>query len=134
MLVRVGEGARDLPRDRQRVVQRQLGFMVEALPQGLSLDVRHDVIQQVGSGARVIQRQDVGMVELCGDLDLSQEPFCAERGGDLLAEYLDGDDTVMARVVGQKHHRHAAAAELPLERVAARQGDPEALLKLEHRR
>src|SRR5438105_1159833 len=131
VLVRVGERTRDLTRDRQRVFQRQLRFLVEALPQRFSLDVRHDVVQHVGGGAGVVQRQDVGVVQLRGGLDLSQEPVCAERGGDLLAEHLDGDETVMSRIAGQKHHRHAAAAQLPLERVAVRQGRAEAFLKLQ---
>ncbi len=74
------------------------------------------------------------MVELCRDLDLAQEPFRAQSRGDLVAQHLDGDGAVVSWVAGQEYHRHPAAAELPLERVTVRQGDPEALLKLGHMR
>jgi len=46
-----------------------------------------------------------------------------------VAQHLDGDGA-SSWVAGQEYHRHPAAAELPLERVPVRQGDPEALLKL----
>jgi hypothetical protein len=130
--VGVGQCARDLARDRQRVVQRQLRFPLEALAQRFSFDVRHDVIQQVARGAGVVQGQDVGVVELGGDLDLAEEPFRAQSRGDLVAQHLNGDSAVVSWVAGQEYHRHPAAAELPLERVTVRQGDPEALLELGH--
>src|SRR2546430_9001436 len=95
--------------------------LFRSLAQRFSFDVRHDVIQQVAGCAGVVQRQDVGVVEPGGDLDLAQEPFRAESGGYLVAENLDGDGAVVSPVAGQEHDRHPTPAELPLERVAVRQ-------------
>ena len=130
----IRERAGDLTRDRHGLLHRQLLFPLQALAQRLSLDVGHDVIQQLTGGAGIVQREDVGMVQLRGDLDLAQEPLRAQGRGDLLAQHLDGDGAVMAPVTGEKHDSHPSAPELALERVAVRQGGPEALLKIAHAR
>jgi hypothetical protein len=62
------------------------------------------------------------VVQLRGDLDLAQKPFRAQRRGDLVAQDLDGDGPVVSPVAGEEYDRHPAAAELPLNRVAVRQG------------
>src|SRR5213079_1237917 len=51
----------------------------QAVAQGFPFDVRHDVIEEAGRGARVVQGQDVGVLQPGGDLDLAQEPLGAER-------------------------------------------------------
>ena len=75
----------------------------------LALDEGHDVEQEAVGLARVEQRQDVGMLEIGGDLDLGQEALGADDGGELGAEHLDRDVAVVAQVVGEVDRRHAAA-------------------------
>ena len=78
-------------------------------------------------GARVEQRQDVGVAEAGGGGDLAQEALGAERGGELGAEDLDGDLAVVLEVVGEVDRGHAALAELALDAVAVGQRRGEAV-------
>ena len=57
------------------------------------------------------------------DLDLEQEALGGLAGDDLGAQDLDRDGAVVLAVAGQVHHRHAAPAQLPLDRVAVADGD-----------
>jgi hypothetical protein len=82
---RVGERqrVRYLAGDSQCVGERQWTVAAQAIPQRLSLDVRHDIIEEVravGAGIRnpwhptgVVEPEDVRMVELRGDLNLAKE-------------------------------------------------------------
>ena len=118
--VGVVERAGDHAREMQCFVERQLAVAVELRPQRLALDVRHDVVEEAVGLARVMQRQDVGMIEAGGDLDLAEEAVGAERGGELGVEDLERDGAVVLAVVGQVHGGHAAAAELALDVVLVR--------------
>ena len=51
--------------------------------------------------------------------DLAHEPVAADLGGDLGTEDLDGHLALVAEVVGQEDHGHAAFAELSFDGVAA---------------
>ena len=59
------------------------------------------------------------MLEACGELDLEQESRCANGGGDFRSEDFECDSAVVLQVMGQVDHGHAAATELPLDRVLA---------------
>jgi hypothetical protein len=69
------------------------------------------------------------MLEPGGELDLALEPLGPERHGELGVVHLEGDGAVMLEVLGEKDRGHAAAAELPFERVAVSQ----TLAQLRHR-
>src|SRR3970040_1019661 len=77
-----------------------------ALPQRLTLHVRHHIVEQAAGLSRVEQRQDVRMLELGGDLDLTQEPRAADRRAEILLQHLDRDLTVVLEVLGEVHGRH----------------------------
>ena len=83
----------------------------QPLAQRLALDVRHHVVEQAVDVARVVQRQDVRMVQPGGDVDLAEEPLPADRGGDLGVEDLDRDAAVVLLVLGQVDRGHPAAAQ-----------------------
>jgi hypothetical protein len=74
-----------------------------------------------GGTAAVVERQDVGVVEAGRDLDLSQKPLRSEQGGELWLYDLDGDVAVVLQVFREVDGRHAAAAQLALDPVAAGQ-------------
>src|SRR6266480_4400041 len=101
---------------------------------GAAGELLYYVIQQLAGGTGVVQWQDVGVVELGGDLDLAQKPLATQGRGDLLAEHLDGDRAVMPQVAAEQYHGHAPAAELPPEGVTVRQGGLESLLEVPHTR
>ena len=100
-----------------RVGDRELPLPLQPGSQGLPAHVWHDVEELSVRGAAVEQREDVGVLEARGGLDLAQEPLTAQRGGQLGMEDLDGDRTVVAEVVGQIHGGHATSPELALDAV-----------------
>ncbi len=112
-----------------RLVDRELLFPGELLAQGLTADVGHDVEEESVHLAGVVQGKDVGMGEPGGDPDLAGESFGAEQRAELGAEHLDGHLAVVLQVVGEVHGRHATAAELVLDGVAAGEAGSE-LVKL----
>jgi hypothetical protein len=62
-------------------------------------------------------------MELRGDLDLAQEPFGAEYRGVLRPQDLDGHLAVVLEVLGAVDSAHRAAADAPLDPVAAGEAD-----------
>ena len=63
------------------------------------------------------------MLEPRQDLDLEQEALGGLAGDDLRAQDLDRDGAVVLAVARQVDHRHAAPAQLALDRVAVAHGD-----------
>ncbi len=122
MAMGIIERARDLLRDVERDVERELLLAVQLLPQRLAADIGDDVEQKSARHARVDQREDVGMIEAGGDRDLTQESIGAERGGDLRSQHLEGDRPIVLQVMREIDGRHAAAPQLPLDAVSAREG------------
>ena len=116
--VRVVERGCHLARDRHGVFDGESRLAQQPLAERLARDVRHDVVQAAVPFAGIEKRHDVRMGESGGDADLLEKPLGPERGGQLRAEHLDRDGAGVARVLGQKQDRHAAAIELALDRVA----------------
>ncbi len=106
-------------RDADRFRHRYPMVAQQPLAQRTVGHVRRDVIEQPAGLTRVDQRQDVGMGEARGDLDLPQEPLGAERCGQLGMQDLDGDSAAVLGILGEVHRRHTAPAELALDAVAA---------------
>jgi hypothetical protein len=71
----------DFPGDLESVLERELLLPPDSIPEGLPLDIGHDVIQEAVGGARVVQWQDVGMLKARLDADFAEEPLGAQRGG-----------------------------------------------------
>ena len=72
-------------------------------------------------GTRVEQRQDVGVGQVGGDLDLAQEPLGAQGCSQVGTQYLDRYFAIMPYVVGEIHRGHAALTDLTVDLVAAGQ-------------
>ena len=130
--MRVAQRVGDLARDLERVVDRELALAVEALAEGLALDVGHDVVDQAIGLVGVVERQDVGVVQPGGDLDLAQEPGGAHLRGQVGAEHLDRDLALVLEVVGQEDARHPALSQLALEAVPRWRGRRRVVQKLGH--
>ena len=122
-----GERVGDVAEDAHRVADRQLALLRQLVAEGGAVHVRHDVVEQPVGRARVVQRQDMGVLQGRRHLDLAEEALLAERGGELLPQHLERDLAVVLQVVGEIHGRHAAGAELALEAVAAGEGGAEAV-------
>ena len=68
--------------------------------------------------AGVMQRQDVRVLNVGGDLDLAEKPFRTQDAGEVGVEDLHGDRPVMLRVARQVDGGHAAPAQLTLQDVS----------------
>ena len=130
--VRVGERARHLGGDPQRVFEGELLFPRQPVAQRLALDERHDVVQETGDRTRIVQRQDVGMLQPRGDLDLPEEALGSQGRGELGVEHLDRHGTVMLHVLGQEDGGHPTAAELALNRVAVGERSAQGVEQIGH--
>ncbi len=115
--VRVGQRSRHLRRDAHGVLEPQLLFPVQAVAERFPLHVGHHVVEKAPGRAGVVQRENVRMLQPSRDLDLAQKPLRTHRGRKLGVQHLDGDRTAVFQVLGEKHRRHTAAAQLPLDGV-----------------
>jgi hypothetical protein len=98
----------------------------EAVAQRAAGHVRHDVVGQPVGDSRVEQREDVRVAQAGHRLDLPQEPLGGE-GGEAVVEHLDGDPAPVAQVAGEEHGGGSAAAQRPVDLVAAGDGGGQAL-------
>ena len=122
MPVGAGQGRGDVASDGEGVVQRKLALALEAAPERLALDVRHDVPRRGPQRAAVHRAgveegEDVRMLEGGGEADLAHEPV--GEGDQLAADDLEGDGPAVPEVAGEVDGGHAAPAELALDAVAA---------------
>jgi len=104
------------------------------LPERLSSDVRHHIIEKTIGLARVIYREDVGMSEPGRDLYFPQEPLRGESLGDPRAEYLDGYAAAVFEILGEINSGHPARTELAFDAVAVGERGSELLLYRHARR
>jgi len=64
------------------------------------------------------------------DLDLAEEPLGTHARRELRAEHLERDGAVVLKIAGEVDRRHPAAAKLALDRVTAREGDPQSCRRI----
>ena len=76
--VRVVEGGEHGESDSERVVDRELLLAVEPRAQRLTLDVWHHIVQQPVGGAGVEEREEVRVLQVGRNADLTQEALDAE--------------------------------------------------------
>ena len=119
--VGVGQRLGHFPGEPHRFVHRQLSVALKAFAEGLALDVGHHVVEDPPGLARVVHRQDMRMGELGGDLDFTQKPLGAQRGGQLRAHDLHRHLAVVPQVLRQVDRGHPALAQHPLHPVAVGQ-------------
>ena len=79
VLVGVLERLGRLAGDPERVVHGELPLPPQPVAERLALDVRHGEPELPGGLARVVDREDVGVLEAGGELDLALEALGAER-------------------------------------------------------
>jgi hypothetical protein len=89
----------------------------QSVAKRFSAHERHHVEDAVVRLARIVQREDVRMLEPRRELDLVQEPAGAEEGADLGPQQLHGDFAVMLGVTRQVDGRHPALPDGPLHDV-----------------
>src|SRR5687768_92001 len=121
---------RHVPYDVHRLVELELLVALQPVPEGLSRDVRHDEVQDAAGFARVVERDDMRMVQLGRDLDFAQEPLGAKSGCDLGMQHFQGNLPIVLEVVRQEYRCHTTATELALDRVTVAKRGPQVFKKV----
>jgi hypothetical protein len=104
-----------------RLIDRQLPLAVEARPKRLALDERHDIVEVTAGFARIEQRDEIRMLEVCRDLDLGEEALGAEYLTYFRLEDFQRDEPIMANVACAEYRGHPSRADLALNEVTASQ-------------
>jgi hypothetical protein len=73
------------------------------------------------------------MLELCGDLNLAQEPVAADRGRKLRMQDLNGYLTVVLPVLGKEYRGHPATACFTFNSVAVAECRRETFQQVRHK-
>ena len=102
-----------------RAATGQLPFPGKALAQRLCLEIGHHIIQQPVGFIRVVQRQDVRMVETGRGLNLAQESGSPKLRGQLGQEHFQGNRALILQVLGEEDLRHPPVPHFPLDLVTA---------------
>ena len=116
--VRVAKGARDLLRDRQRLVHRQLPLPLQALSQRRSTCDRRDEIRRAHEFAGGIHVRDVRMLEPRGQPNLATESLTHLGVDELRAQHLDRHLAIEAAIDGAIDDRVRAVSQLSDDRIA----------------
>jgi len=132
--VREVEGGGDRAGDAERLIERQLAVPLQALTETLALDVGHHVIEEPVRFPGIDECENVRVLELCREADLSQKPLGAEHGGKLGPQHLERDRAVVLEISGEVDRGHAAAAKLALDRVAVGERCLQTENRIDHRR
>ena len=119
LIMRGLESVGDRRCDPHRIVHRKLLLTVDPRSECFTFHVRHHVEQEAVGFARVVERKDVGMLEVRRRLDLCQETLGTDHGGQLGFEDLERDLAFVLEVVGQVDGGHAAFTQLALDGVSA---------------
>src|SRR5204862_398459 len=99
------QGIGHFPRDDQRLLHRELRLPDQPVAERLALDVGHDIVEKAGRLSRIEKRQDVGVVQPGGELDLPQEPLGAEGHRELRSQHLDRDEPLVLGASSQEDER-----------------------------
>ena len=73
----VVQGTGDIAGDSHSISDRELSLAVQSIPQRLALDIRHDVVSGAACLARVVQRDDVRVLQRGGSSDLPEKTLGA---------------------------------------------------------
>jgi hypothetical protein len=130
--MRILQGVGHLACEFERQFHWELSLTLEPGSQRPLFHVRHDIVQESVGGARVEDRQDVGMGELSGQLDLAKEAVGTEGLTEFGLENLDRDLSLVLTVAGEHDHRHATPSELTLDGIAVSEGLLEVVQRIGH--
>ena len=115
--VRVVERLGHFGGDLQRLGRGEPRLAGQALAQRIAFDERHDVVQEPGGRARVVQRQDVRVSQVGGDVDFADKALRSHGRGNVGTQHLERDQAAVLHILGEKDRRHRPVAQLPLDGV-----------------
>ena len=103
---------------RTALIHRKLLLAVYPVPKALPFQIGHDIEQEAVGFPGIVERQDMRMIQVGGDLDLGQEPFGTDNRSQLRLQDLEGHLAVVLDVLGQVHGGHPALTQLTLDGIA----------------
>ena len=115
--VGIGQAVGNLPCDSDRILEGQLPFPIQPVPERFAVHERHDVVEESVSLSRIVHRQDMGMSEASGYLNLPEEPLGTKGDGEFGVQDFDGHLPAVFQVIGEVDRRHATSAKLTLDHV-----------------
>src|SRR5688572_15273804 len=110
--MRVLQRACDLGCDADRGRYRELLLPLETIAERLAIDERHHVEDGACYLSRVMQRQNVRMLEIRGRPDLRQKASGTDDGGELRLQNFERDLAVVTHVVREVDRGHSAGTQL----------------------
>lgn len=130
VLMRVGERTQNVTKDLCCFVYRQLTRPGKPRAKRLAFDERHRVVRESVTDSRREHWDDVRVLQLRGKLNLAAESLDVHGRGEVGRKYLYYDFASERQLLGNKHPRHSAAAQLALEGVVTAEGLLEAVLEV----
>ncbi len=100
-LVRVVHRRGDVVGNLDRLLNRELAVALQPVSQRFPLDIGHHAVQEAVRLPCLVKGEDLWMLQLGGELDLLEEPICAQRRGELRAEHLDRHLSVESQILGE---------------------------------
>ena len=131
--VGVRQGIDHIAQNAHCVSDRQLAFPGEPFPQRLALHERHGVVEKIVRGPGGEQRNDMGVLEAGGELDLAVEPIGIDPGSELGRQDLDHDAPAELTLFGDEDATHPRTPELSLEVVDVAERGLQALAEIGQR-
>ena len=127
--VSVGERVENVVQYASYLARREAIPPRDSLAQGLALDERHRVPEQVLVLAGTQDGNDVRMVELSDHHDLAPEPIAVHSGRELWFQNLHDNASIERVLDGDEHATHTAASQFTLYPVGRRERRLELIAK-----
>src|SRR5262245_59762711 len=118
-LVRVVKGLGEGMRNRYALADRHLALSLKALAERATFKVRNHQKESAIVVTTIENADDVGVLKSRCNADLLQKPASTERLGQLRAQDLDRDPSIVPNVAGEIHYRARSASERTLDCVSA---------------
>jgi len=96
----------------------ELFLALEDVAERLPFDEGHHIEEESVGDARVVEWEDVRVLEARGDLDLLEESVGADDRAEFWVEDFEGDLAVVAEVLGEEDGGHASAGGFAVDAVA----------------
>ncbi len=111
----------DFASDSKGVIERESPLALEPLAQRFAFHERHHEIKETVGFTRIVDRQNVGVGQACGDADLAEESLGTEGDAQVGAQHLQRHQAMVLEVAGAINDSGAAPADLAVDRVPGRE-------------
>ena len=115
--MRVREGVGDLAREADRLIDGELALALDPPAQRLARNVGHHIVERAFELSRIVEREDVRMLQAREQCDLATETLRGLPIGDFGVNEFQRDLAVVPHIVREIDGRHPATADLALDSI-----------------